>query len=432
MKYIGHGGKELVERVLPSIEAKKRIKGLKQIPVSSRVARECIDIAYGFFTPLQGFMGKKEVESVCKKMTLTDGTLWPIPIIFDIDTEKIKEKGIKETETILLTYHGHALAILEIEEIFNYNKLDLEQAVLGTTDLKHPGVKMYNDLKDTFISGKVTLVNDIKFNPPFDKFWYTPKQLREIFAEKGWERIVAHQTRNVPHTGHEWLMKGAWFSANGDLPVEKLKTGILVSCIIGPKRIGDYIDEAILLGHQKLHDAKYFRDDIHMVSFILWDMRYAGPKEAVLHAIIRSNLGCTHHMFGRDHAGVGSYYDPYDAHRIFDQIPENSLNIKPVRILEWWYCPICGEVTYSGLCGHIDKKQPFSGTMIRRIIQDKIQPARSLMRPEVFEMVIKAANEYGFGSPFCTEEYLNKRQKVFEIPLPLCHSHESGNPEDKK
>jgi sulfate adenylyltransferase len=201
-------------------------------------------------------------------------------------------------------------------------------------------------------------------------------------------------------------MKGAWFSTNGDLPVEKLKTGILVSCIIGPKRIGDYIDEAILLGHQKLHDEKYFRDDIHMVSFVLWDMRYAGPKEALLHAIIRSNLGCTHHMFGRDHASVGSYYDPYDAHRIF----------KPVRVLEWWYCPICGEVTYSGLCGHDKKRQGFSGTMIRSIIQDKVKPTKLIMRSEVFDTVMDNANKYGFGSPFCTEEYLNKRQAVFEIP----------------
>lgn len=416
MQYMGHGGKEIVERILPIIEAQKRIKGLKRVPVSVRVARECIDLAYGFFTPLQGFMGKGDVDSVCEKMTLMNGTLWPIPIVFDIANDEIKEKGIKEKDTILLTYSDHALAVLEIEEIFNYNKLSLERAVLGTTDLKHPGVKMYHTLKDTFIGGKITLVNIPKFNPPFDKFWYTPHQLRKIFTKKGWERVVAHQTRNVPHTGHEWLMKGAWFSTNGHLPVEKLKTGILVSCIIGPKRIGDYIDEAIVSGHQKLRDAKYFRDGIHMVSFVLWDMRYAGPKEAILHAIIRSNLGCTHHMFGRDHAGVGSYYNPYDAHRIFDQIPKDSLNIKPVRILEWWYCPICGEVTYSGLCGHVKERQPFSGSMIRSIIQDKVKPTKLIMRPEVFDMVMDSADKYGFGSPFCTEEYLSKRQSVFEIP----------------
>ena len=120
-------------------------------------------------------------------------------------------------------------------------------------------------------------------------------------------------------------------------------------------------------------------------------------------------------MFGRDHAGAGSYYDPYDAHRIFDQIPENSLNIKPVRVLEWWYCPICGEVTYSGLCGHSQEKQDFSGTMIRSMVQDKVKPTKLIFRPEVFDVMTECADKYGFGSPFCTEEYLNKRQPVFEL-----------------
>ncbi len=421
MKYIGHGNKEIVERVLSPIEAKekiKKIKELKEVVISSRIARECIDIAYGFFTPLEGFMGKEDVNQVCKKMALKDGTLWSIPITFDIAQKEIKEKSIKEGDTILLRYQDSPFAFFEIEEIFKYSKEEIAQNILGTTDTKHPGVKMLDAFKDTFLGGTITLINTPQFNPPFDKFWYTPRQLRKKFSQKGWKRIVAHQTRNVPHTGHEWLMKGAWFSANGDLPVEKLQTGILVSCIIGPKRVGDYIDEAILLCQHKLHQEGYFRDDIHMVSFVLWDMRYAGPKEAILHAIIRSNLGCTHHMFGRDHAGVGSYYDPYDAHRIFDQIPLSSLNIKPVRILEWWYCPICQEVTYSGLCGHIEHQQKFSGTMIRSIIQDKVQPARLLMRPEVFEKIMEAAEHYGFGSPFCSEEYLAQRQPVFEL-LPL-------------
>jgi len=417
MIYIGHSGKEIIERVISSpSEARERIKGLTQVSIGGRCARECIDIAYGFFTPLEGFMGRADVEAVCEKMSLANGTLWSIPIVFDITNEEIRKKGIKEGDTILLSYHNRALATLEVEEIFNYDKMKMAKAVLGTTDTRHPGVRMFNELKDKFIGGKVTLVNIPKFNPPFDKFWYTPKQLQEKFVEKGWERVVAHQTRNVPHSGHEWLMKGAWFSANGELPVEKLQTGILVNCIIGPKRTGDYIDEAIVLCHQKLHEARYFRDDIHMVSIALWDMRYAGPKEAIFHAILRENLGCTHHMFGRDHAGVGSFYDPYDAHRIFDQIPEGSLNIKPIRVLEWWYCPICEEVTYSGLCGHSKERQRFSGTMIRSMVQDKVKPTKLIFRPEVFDMVMECADKYGFGSPFCTEEYLVKRQPVFELP----------------
>jgi len=416
MEYTGHGSKEIMERVVTSpVQAKELIKGLKSVDVTGRIARECIDIAYGFFTPLEGFMQKADVDSVCEKMTLVDGTLWPIPIVFDISKEAVGEKEIKEGNVILLIYRDRALATLEVEEIFNYDKVRMGQAVFGTFDAEHPGVKMFSGFEDTFIAGKITLVNHPEFQPPFDKFWITPKQMRKKIKEKGWKRTVAHQTRNVPHSGHEWLMKGAWFSTNGEMPVEKLGTGILVSCIIGPKRVGDYIDEAILLGQQKLQDAGYFRDDIHMVSFVMWDMRYAGPKEAILHAIIRENLGCTHHMFGRDHAGVGSYYDSYDAHRIFDQIPQGSLNIKPVRVLEWWYCPICGEVTYSGLCCHRNDRQAFSGTMIRSIVQDKVKPTRLIFRPEVFDQVMESAEKYGFSSPFCTEEYLNKRQPIFEL-----------------
>jgi len=415
MNFTGHGNKLIEERIIDFNDAKKLVMKLKKIPISSRVARECIDLAYGFFSPLHGFMNAKTLVSVCQEMKLLNGTLWPIPILLDMDKAIIDKNNLKIGEQVILSYQGQPLALLDIEEIYQYDKLKIAQEVLGTSEEQHPGVRMLKQWSDYFIAGPIHLLNQPRFQPPFDRFWYTPLQLRKIFAEKGWERVVAHQTRNVPHTGHEWLMKGAWFSTNGDLPVEKLKTGVLVSCIIGPKRVGDYIDEAILLGQQKLHDAKYFRNDIHMVSFVLWDMRYAGPKEALLHAIIRTNLGCTHHMFGRDHAGVGSYYDPYDAHRVFDKIPKGSLNIKPVRILEWWYCPVCGEVTYSGLCGHTKEKQPFSGSMIRSMIQDKVKPTKLIMRPEVFNSVMENADKYGFGSPFCTEEYLNRRQPVFEL-----------------
>ncbi len=415
MNITGHGNKVIKELILDSNTAKKMVTKLIQIPISQRAARECIDLAYGFFSPLEGFMNSETLHSVCQEMKLIDGTLWPIPILLDMDRVTIDENNLKVGDQIILSFQNQPLALLDIEEIYQYDKKKIAQSVLGTTDKKHPGVMMLDEWKDNFIAGPIKLINEPIFQPPFERFWYTPLQLRKIFQEKGWERIVAHQTRNVPHTGHEWLMKGAWFSTNADLAVERLKTGILVSCIIGPKRIGDYIDEAILLGQQQLNDSSYFNQQIHMVSLVLWDMRYAGPKEALLHAIIRSNLGCTHHMFGRDHAGVGSYYDPYDAHRIFDMVPEGSLNIKPIRVLEWWYCPICQEVTYSGLCGHTKERQNFSGTMIRSIIQDKVQPTRLLMRPEVFQTMMNSAEKYGFDSPFCNEKYLKQRQPVFRL-----------------
>ena len=415
MNYIGHGNIEIRERILSPLEVQGAMKRLERVEISGRCARECINLSYGFFSPLQGFMKLEETSSVCKSMCLPDGTLWPIPILLDISAEEILKHDIKTGDRILLTYHKKALSLIEVGEIFDFDRDILAEAILNTSEENHPGVKMIRRMKDRFISGKVSLVQEPRFNPPFDRFWYTPRLMREKISDNGWERTVAHQTRNVPHSGHEWLMKGAWFAANGTLPVETIRTGILVSCIIGPKRKGDFIDEAIVLGHQALNDSGYFRTGLHMVSIALWDMRYAGPKEAVFHAILRSNLGCSHHMFGRDHAGVGNTYDPYDAHRIFDQISPGKLNIKPVRVLEWWYCPVCREMTSSNVCGHEKEKQKLSGTMIRGMLQDKIMPSPQIFRKEVFEEIMRSGDLYGSGSIFCTENYLKNRQPVFEL-----------------
>ena len=417
MEFIGYGGKEIKERVLNSAEVKKKLKDLVTIEIKGRIARECIGLGYGFFTPLEGFMGKAHIDAVCEKMTLADEkTIWSLPIVFDISQQEIDERGIEVGDTILLNFAGNPLAIMEVEEIFTYDKDKMARATLGTTDIKHPGVRMIGRMRDRFIGGKITLVNKPKFNPPFNRFFYTPIQLRKEFKKKDWLRIVAHQTKNVPHTGYEWLMKGTWFCANGDASVEKLQTGILVNCIIGSKRIGDYIDEAIVLTHQALNEGRYFRNDVHMVSITYWDMRYAGAKEAIFHAIVGINLGCTHHIVDPDHGGVGDYYGSYDAQRIFDQIPPGSLKIKPMCVLEWWYCPMCAEVTYSGLCGHTEERKKLSGTLIRSIIKDGGKSSRPIFRPQVFDVLMECAERYGFGSPFCTEEYLAKRQPVFTVP----------------
>lgn len=416
MSEIGHGGKPIVERILDPGTAKEKIKGLKEIPVREQMAVEVIDIAYGFFSPLDGFMKKADVESVCKNMRLTDGTIWSIPIVFDLSDKEIADYGIKAADRVLLTYQNAPIAIFEIEEIYDYNKQEMAKDVYGTTEEKHPGVKRTYQYKDKFLGGKITMVSRPIINEPFTPFFLTPLEMRKRIKEKGWIRTVAHQTRNVPHTGHEWLMKGSWLSAYGELPVEKMVVGVVVNAIIGEKRPGDYIDEAIVLCHDVLRKAGYFREDVHLTSISLWDMRYAGPREAVFHAALRANLGITHHMFGRDHAGVGTYYDPYDAHRIFDKFSEKDLNIKPVRVLEWWYCPVCAEVTYMGLCAHKDKIQNFSGTLIRSIIQDGVKPPRLIFRPEVFDLILECAEKYGQGDAFVTQKYLENRNPVFTFP----------------
>lgn len=400
-----HGGK-LVERVVKNRdEAYKHIRKVKtEMPIKDQIAREIMSISYGFFSPLEGFMNKADVDSICKNMTLASGYVWSIPIVFDMSSDEIKKMGIKNGDTILLKYQEQPFATFDIEEIYTYDKKVMAQSVYGTDDDKHPGVKRTYQYKDNFLGGKVTLINPPKINPPFDKFWFPPEEMRAKFVENKWERIVAHQTRNVPHTGHEWLMKGAWFSANAD--------AVLVSCVVGEKRPGDYIDEAIVLSHAALGGHGYFKTGTHMTSILLWDMRYAGPKEGIFHAIVRKNLGCTHHMFGRDHAGVGTYYSTYAAHEIFSKIPD--LGIKSVLTLEWWYCPTCAEITYEGLCGH--KPQKFSGTVLRGILLDGVRPTKLILRPEAFDIVMEAAEKYGFGNPFVDEKYLAKRNPIMTVP----------------
>ena len=400
-----HGG-ELVERVMSGPAVRDRIQGLKSLPVRGQIATECVSIAYGFFSPLEGFMPRADVDLVLEKMTLASGYVWSIPIVFDMSSEEVHDLGLKEGDSLLLTHQGQPLATLDVEEIYSYDKERMARQVYGTADEAHPGVARTYAYKDKFLGGKVTLVNPPQIRPPFDRFWYTPKDLRQALQDKEWSRIAAHQSRNVPHAGHEWLMKGAWFSAGAD--------AVLVSAVIGEKKAGDFIDEAIVLTHDALRTEGYFREDVHMTSILLWDMRYAGPREAVFHALVRKNLGCTHHMFGRDHAGVGSYYDPYAAHKIFSEIPD--IGIKPVVTLEWYYCPVCAGIAYGGLCGHEDQKQELSGTYMRKLLQGGERPSPLTFRPEVFDLVQECGVKYGFGSPFVTDEYLQNRNPVMTFP----------------
>ena len=405
-QYIGHGRVEIVER----IKEINDFNELKKIEIRRQLAHEIVSIAYGFLSPLRGFMNYEEVDSVVKEMRLPNGILWPIPLIFDII-----DREIREGDVIGLTYMGKPLAIMKVDEIFKYDKKYIVEKVYKTTDIKHPGVRRTLNYGDKFIGGEVWLVNKLKFNEPYNRFWLTPIQHREVFKQKGWKKIVAFQTRNVPHTGHEYLMKYAWFAANENLKVDEPRTGILVNVVIGEKRIGDYIDEAILLTQDALSKYGYISKKVHLLSFTLWDMRYAGPREAILHAIIRSNLGCTHHVFGRDHAGVGNYYSPYEAHDIFDYISEKDLLIKPIFLRENYYCPKCGGIENEILCDHKDEKQEFSGSLLRSIIMDEVKPTKMVMRPEVYNTLMRAAREYGLGNPFVTEEYLKNRRNVFEL-----------------
>ena len=409
-----HGG-ELKVSVAPSSQAAHLAGGLSRLAVNEQIAREVINLAYGVFSPLDGFMGRADLDSVVRTMRLSNGLVWSIPIILDVSPAEWEATGAAPGGRVLLTHQAQPLAVLDVAEVYGYDKTVMAQNVYGTTNPEHPGVARTTALEDTLIGGKVTLVNPPQVNPPFDRFWMTPEQLRARLTELGWASAVAHQTRNVPHAGHEMMMKGALLASGAD--------GILVSAVIGEKKPGDYIDEAIVLAHALLRDEGFFLPEIHETSTLMWDMRYAGPREAVFHALVRKNLGCTHHMFGRDHAGVGNHYGRYAAHEVFDTLPE--LGIKSVLTLEWWYCPVCESVAYEGICGHRDRKQDLAGTLIRSIIsgQSSVQglgPAATTLRPQVLEVVRDCARKYGMDSPFVTPEYLENRTPVITMPEMAC------------
>ncbi|MDZ7758771.1 MAG: sulfate adenylyltransferase [Desulfovermiculus sp.] len=414
MAEIGHGGKEIKERILSPAEAKEKIKGLTEIPIRRQLANEVIGISYGFFTPLEGFMTKADVDAVVNKMQLADGTIWSIPILFDLSDKEVADYGVTPGKAVVLTYQGNPMALFEIEEVFEYDKKAMCKPIFGTDDEKHPGCKRIYETADKFVGGKITLVKEPTINDPYGPYFLPPLKMRQMIKEKGWSRTVAHQTRNVPHTGHEWLMKGAFFQTYADLSIEKPEVGVVVNAIIGEKRVKDYIDEAIILCQDELEKAGYFGPHNHITTLTFWDMRYAGPKEAIFHAILRTNLGITHHMFGRDHAGVGDYYGGYEAHHLLDKV-RDKLDITPVYSMNWLYCPVCAEITSEGLCNHQDKQQKFSGTLIRSIVTDGVKPPRLIIRPEVFDQIMHCAEKYGQGSPFVSEEYLEKRTPVFNI-----------------
>lgn len=444
-----HGGK-LVERVIKDrkvalkflractkyctfYDIKPTLHYKRGVPVRN-VYREIMSVCYGFFSPVEGSMTSAELESVLSKRRLLNGWVFPYPILFDISKEDYKKLGVSEGDRLILRLKGKPFAILDIEEIYEIDPEELANRTFGSPetnpevvrekfDDKHPGWVIYRSYNPIILAGKYTIINEPIFKPPFDRFWLPPRKCREIMEQRGWRTVIAHQTRNVPHVGHEFLMKNAAYT--GD--VEPCH-GILVNAIIGVKRRGDYPDEAILEAHEMVHKAGYIKPERHMVTFTLWDMRYGNPLESLLHGIIRQNMGCTHHMFGRDHAAVGEYYDSYATQILWLKgIPsygfdkpinevEGGLLIRPQNMREFWYCPVCKEMAYSENCNHIKEKEKLSGSLIRGLVAEGVQPPTVIMRPEVFKVIVKWWKKFGY--PFVNEKYVQRKEEELEVDLP--------------
>ena len=371
-----HGGK-LINRLVK--KESSDVAELPKLEINTDLSEDVLNISKGVFSPLEGFLYDNDLESVVKEKRLADDTPWTIPILLDFDKQDIKD--LKEGDAVLLTNKENGvLAQLDIDEIYTYDKKTLAQAIYHTKDTDHPGVANVYNMKQLLIGGKITLL-DSKTRQ-FDNYNLSPRETRFLFKEKGWREIVAFQTRNPPHIGHEYVQKTALTFVDG----------VLINPIIGRKKVGDFKDEVILSSYETLMKHYYLKERAVM-SILRTSMKYAGPREAIHHAIMRKNFGCTHFIVGRDHAGVGNYYGPYDAHEIFSEFPD--LGIIPVFFRSFSRCTKCDSVVNDKICPHDQKYHiNFSGKKIREILTNGEIPSEDMMRKEVAETILK------FDKPF--------------------------------
>jgi sulfate adenylyltransferase len=368
-----HGSK-LISRHL-----KREPSDLEEIPtfeINTNISEDVLNIANGVFSPLKGFLCYNDLDNVVKEKRLESDTPWTIPILLDFDNN-----GVKEGDTVLLVNKENGVrALLDIEDIYTYDKKTLSQEIYQTQDKEHPGVTNVNNMKQNFIGGKISLIDSKERE--FDDYNLSPKETRFLFKEKGWKEIVAFQTRNPPHIGHEYVQKTALTFVDG----------IFINPIIGKKKAGDFRDDVILSSYRTLMKYYYLKERAVM-SILRTSMKYAGPREAIHHAIMRKNFGCTHFIVGRDHAGVGNYYGPYDAHDIFSEFPD--LGIIPIFFRSFSRCTKCGSVVNDKICPHDPKYHiNFSGKKIREILRNGEVPSEDMMRKEVAETILK------FDKPF--------------------------------
>ena len=371
-----HGGK-LINRELTEAKRNKIIEQASEyqsVQVSIDLMKDVENIASGLFSPLEGFNCREDYESILYNKRMANGTPWTLPIVLDVDNN-----DIKEGDELLLKNGEHVVALMEVDEKFGFDKRKHAEQVFGTNDEAHPGVAKTYSMNDILLGGRISLVNESE--TPYYKYAMKPAETRSLFKEKGWEKVVGFQTRNVAHLGHEYLQKAGLTMVDG----------LFINPVIGKKKKGDFRDDVILDSYEVLIDEYYPKDRV-VLGIFQTEMRYAGPREAIFHAIVRKNYGCTHFLVGRDHAGVGSYYAPFAAHDIFKEFPD--LGIEPMFFREFFFCPKCGGITNDKVCPHEEERINFSGTKMRQMLEAGTPPTADLMRPEVAKVILK------YESPF--------------------------------
>ncbi|MDQ7841240.1 MAG: sulfate adenylyltransferase [bacterium] len=370
-----HGGR-LVNQVLEGSAREKWLALAESLPVIQiglDVAYEVENLATGVFSPLEGFMTRADLEHVLHRKRLASDLPWTVPVVLDVSRDDVS--GIGPGDPVVLAWRDRRVAILHVAEVFPLDREELAGASYGTLDERHPGVQRVAGMRELLLGGRVELLDSAA--DLFAAYRLSPAETRVLFRMRGWRTVVGFQTRNVPHIGHEYVQKTALTFADG----------LFINPVIGRKKPGDFKDEVILETYAVLM-RNYFLRDRAVLGILRTEMRYAGPREAVFHAIVRKNFGCTHFIVGRDHAGVGSFYGPYDAHAIFEEFPD--LGIVPLFFTAFFYCKRCESVANEKTCPHGTEHQvQFSGSLLRAALEGKDPEVARLIRPEVAEAIAR-------------------------------------------
>lgn len=379
---------------------RRRAEGLPRLVITSRETSDLIMLGMGAFTPLEGFMGKTDWRGVCDEYRLADGVFWPIPITLSVTREQAD--GLREGGEVALVdgESGGLMATLTVRERYEIDKLHECRQVFRTADPAHPGVATVMGQGAVNLAGPVRVLGEGPYPAQYAGLYMRPADTRALFADKGWSTVAALQLRNPMHRSHEHLAK---------IAIE-VCDGVLIQQILGKLKPGDIPAEVRVRAVDTLV-RHYFVPGTCVQAGVPLEMRYGGPREALLHAVFRQNFGCSHLIVGRDHAGVGEYYGPFDSQRIFDEIPAGALELKPLKIDVTFYCHKCDGMATGRTCPHgPEHRVTVSGTMLRKTLSEGGEMVEHFSRPEVLSLL--------------TEYYARLEDRV-EITL---HRHAKGQP----